>query len=180
MKYSEAQLGPRERLERSADFLTISDRDLQLVRQTAHLVRQHAGSIVKELYDNLTRFPESRELLDKSLAATGEGIERRREALTAWLGNVLTLIEEASDWLPDAVRSTGAVHAGSSKSSVQVPLDLMVMTMASLQNSINMLLVGVANASAETVAAWGKVLWLTFDMMAAAYDDELPAAADTT
>jgi hemoglobin-like flavoprotein len=180
MKYSEAQLGPRERLERSAEFLAISDRDLQLVRQTAHVVRQHAGSIVNELYDNLTRFPESRELLDQSVAATGEGVERRREALTAWLGNVLTLTEEASDWLPEALHSTGAVHAGASKSSVRIPLDLMVMTMASLQNSINVLLVGVANANAETVAAWGKVLWLVFDLMAAAYDDELPAAEGTT
>lgn len=163
---------------RGSALMELQDRDLQLVRQTAGIIRQHAGTIVDELYERLTALPEAAALLARATDATGEDVDRRQEALKAWLRNVLTLVDQDSDWLPQALRSTGAVHAGSSKSSVRVPLDLMVMTMASLQNSINSLLIEVGHASGETVAAWGKLLWLIFDVMASAYDEELPAAMD--
>ena len=169
-----------ERLVRGSTFMELQDRDLQLVRQTAAMVRQHAGTIVDDLYERLAAFPEAAALLARASDATGEDIDRRREALKAWLRNVLTLVDQDSDWLPQALRSTGALHAGASKSSVRVPLDLMVMTMASLQNSINSLLIEVGHASAEAVAAWGKLLWLIFDVMASAYDDELPAGTNRT
>jgi hemoglobin-like flavoprotein len=177
MVYSTSPDSPVARMKRASNFIGLSERDLQLIRQTSPLVRKHAGTLVDALYERLSSFPESADLLSAASASTGEGLARRREALTAWLGNVLKLVQQESDVVPQAVRSTGAVHAGTGKSAVVVPLDLMVLSTASLQNAINIILVDEREADGETVAAWGKLVWVLFDLMASGYDGEVSAAA---
>jgi hemoglobin-like flavoprotein len=172
--YSDLRLPPKERLKRTSEFLGLSERDLQLIRQTSGIIREHAGELVSQLYDRLAAFPESAELLANASAATGEGLDRRREALANWLGNIVKLAEEGSDWLPEALYSTGATHTGLSKSKVRVPLDLMVLSTALLQNAIVAEVLRQRPGDMEAAGAWTRITWLALDLMAAAYD-ELPA-----
>ena len=178
--YSAKDLTPPERLKRASEFLELGERDLQLIRQTSGIVRSRADHIVGRLYDRLASFPESAELLTQASSVTGEGLERRRDALTNWLGNVVKLVEEGSDWLPEALHTTGATHAGAGKSEVRVPIDLMVLTMALLEDTISAELLRARPGDLDAVWAWTKLLWVAFDVMAAAYDGPLPAGASAT
>lgn len=169
--YSDLGVSPAARYERAIAMVGLTKNDLALIVDTSYLVTESAEQIVVGLYDHLTSFPEAKDLFERAHNVSGDTMKTRVASIHGWLREVIALVARAPDLIPDALTATGRSHAGQGKGGVVIPLDLMLLTMAYLQESITRA-VDVKEGGQPAAAAWRRFLWVAFDLMAATYDDQ--------
>jgi hypothetical protein len=172
------------RMKGMAEFMGVSQADLDLVQATAPIILKHATGLTDAVYDHFLKFPQARQFfLTPEGEVDQEQLARRKRSLVRWLRNSVDFkIEEdfpiyllaisVSHSHPPAHRA----HLGS------IPSRFMIGTISFAQTALAELLRREMSHDLDlamrAAAAWNKLLMVELDILLAGYVTELPTPAE--
>ena len=167
------------RLKELADFVGLTQDDLDLIKATSGPILEHADELTGSVYDNFLRFPETRRFfLESDGEVDDDRLTRRKHSLARWLrGSIDFKIDE--DY-PIRVLATGIVHSHPPSHRAHlgsVPSRYMVASMSFIQTAVAIILEQGLDDPALALrasAAWNKMLMLQLDILLAGYMEETP------
>ena len=167
------------RLKELADFVGLSQEELDLIRETSAPILEHADELTAKVYDNFLRFPETRKFfLEPDGEVDEERLTRRKHSLARWLrGSIDFKIDE--DY-PIRVLATGIVHSHPPSHRAHlgsVPSRYMVASMSFIQTRVAEILeegLEDPRLTLKAAVAWNKMLMLQLDILLAGYVNETP------
>ena len=167
------------RLRQMADFVGVTDEDLELVRASGPILLDRADELTAAVYDHFLQFPSTARFF---LTPEGEidqsRLDRRKHSLARWLRNSIEF--QLDEQFPVFLLAMGVVHSNPSLERSylgSVPARFMIGTMSFAQTAIaNVLAQDMEDQSMvlRTSVAWNKVLMLQLDVLLAGYVTETP------
>ena len=167
------------RLKELADFVGLSQEELDLIKETSGPILEHADELTSKVYDNFLQFPETRKFFLESDGEVDEDrLTRRKHSLARWLrGSIDFKIDE--DY-PIRVLATGIVHSHPPSHRAHlgsVPSRYMVASMSFIQTRVAEILeedLEDPGLAFRAAVAWNKMLMLQLDILLAGYVNETP------
>ena len=167
------------RMKQMAEFVGLTQTDLELIQSTAALLVPHAEALTAAIYDHFLHFPETRRFF---LREDGEvdqhRITRRQHSLKRWLEN--TIQHQVDGDLPVFLLTAGLVHSHPPSNRAHlgsVPSRFMVGTISFVQTAIAQLLFQEMDDPQKAMLAslaWNKLLMVQLDILTAGYVDQVP------
>ncbi len=168
-----------ERMKQMAEFVGLTQSDLELVQSSAVFLVPHAEALTGAVYDHFLIFPETRKFF---LGDDGEvdqnRIDRRRHSLKRWLEN--TIQYQVDGDFPVFLLTAGLVHSHPPSHRAHlgsVPSRFMVGTISFAQTAVTQLLFQEMDHPQEAMLAslaWNKLLMVQLDVLLAGYVDQVP------
>ena len=169
-------------MRQMADFVGLTDEDLNLVRASGPLLLARADELTAAVYDHFLQFPPAARFF---LTPEGEidqsRLDRRKHSLGRWLTNSIEF--RLDEQFPVFLLAMGVVHSNPSLERGylgSVPARFMIGTMSFAQTAIASVLAEDMDDPAQvlpTCVAWNKVLMLQLDVLLAGYVTETPTPA---
>ena len=168
------------RMKEMAEFMGVSQSDLDLVQTTAPLVLKHATALTDGVYNHFLKFPDARQFF---LAESGEvdqaQLARRKHSLVRWLRNAIDFKLEED--FPIYLLAIGVSHSHPPAHRAHlgsIPSRFMIGTISFAQTAVAEVLrkeMSDLDQAVRAAAAWNKLLMVQLDVLLAGYVTELPS-----
>jgi hypothetical protein len=169
-------------MQQMADFIGLTDGDLELVRESGPLLLARADELTSAVYDHFLQFPGAARFFLKLDGDVDEiRLDRRKHSLARWLRYSIDF--QIDEQFPVFLLAISVVHSNPSLERGylgSIPARFMIGTMSFAQTAIASVLsedmddpVRVLPAS----MAWNKLLMLQLDVLLAGYVTETPVPA---
>ena len=173
------------RMKEVAEFVGLGPAELEVVRDSAPVVLQHAEALTAAVYDHFLEFPPTRRFF---LAEDGqvdeEKLDRRKHSLLRWLrGSIDFKIDE--DY-PIRLLATGIVHSHPPSHRAHlgsIPSRYMVASISFIQTALTNIFnqeFREPEQARQASIAWSKLLMVQLDILLAGYVTETPTEPDTS
>ena len=167
------------RMKQMAEFVGLSQADVELIQSTAGLLVPHAEALTSAIYDHFLLFPETRKffLLEDGEVDQGR-IARRKHSLIRWLE--YTIQNQVDGDLPVFLLAASLSHSHPPSNRAHlgsVPSRFMIGTISFVQTAVSQLLFQEMDDPQEALLAslaWSKLLMVQLDILLAGYIDEIP------
>ncbi len=167
------------RMRQMADFIGLTDAELELIRDSAPALLPHADDLAAAVYERFLSYPATaRYFLHRDGAVNETRLARRKHSLARWLRNSIEF--KIDEQFPVFLLAVGVVHSNPPLPAGRhgsVPARFMTGTISFIQSEITALLAQEISDPAQamqTAVAWNKMLMLQLDVLLAGYITETP------
>ena len=168
------------RMRQMADFVGLTDDDLELLRASGPLLIDRADDLAAAVYEHFLSYPATaRYFLTRDGEVNETRLTRRKHSLARWLRNSIEF--RVDEQFPVFLLAVGVVHSNPPAPAGRhgsVPARFMTGTISFIQTQIASTLAEEMDDPAQamrTAIAWNKMLMLQLDVLLAGYVTETPA-----
>jgi nitrite reductase (NADH) small subunit len=160
-----------------AEFVGLSDDDIQVIRQTKPVIEEHLPKIVTEFYDHLLRYPPTRKFfLKRDGSLDYDYIEMRMRHLSNfWVRTADAVFDDDYARYIDYVGRAHTSHGADPH--IYIAERYVIGQVGFMQRAINHVLMQELHEKStgiehQAVEAWDKLMMVLLEMLARAYSDE--------
>ena len=171
------------RMREVAEFVGLSQAELDVVQSTAPVVLDHGEELTAAVYDHFLKFADSRKFfLGEDGNVDEPKLERRKHSLLRWLrGSIDFKLDQ--DY-PIRVLATGIVHSHPPSHRAHlgsIPSRYMIATISYIQTALSDIFhqeIKNPEEAHQASSAWSKLLMVQLDILLAGYVSDTPTEAE--
>ena len=165
------------RMEEMVSFVGLSEGDRKLIRDSAAIVMENAGTLAESVCSHFLNYPDARKyFVDGNGEVDEERVDANKRTQITWLRN--SSAAPMNEGFPRYVAAVGIMHKHMSTHRPglgRVPARFVIGTVSYYQTSIATLLhdnIPDPRLASQTSIAWNKLLMYQLDLLLASYMDE--------